>query len=101
MFGNGGASLRLEDQLTLLAVLTRLAALLSRADRRIDIRTVLSIVSFWWSGKYVFKSWLINSLGGLPPLNSLIFDFDCESDRMGASPHPCDAALPALFLNRG
>ena len=47
MFGRGGASLRLDAKLELLATLIRLAALLSRADRRIDIRTVLSIVSFW------------------------------------------------------
>ena len=47
IFGRGGASLRLEAKLELLATLIRLAALLSRADLRIDIRTVLSIVSFW------------------------------------------------------
>jgi hypothetical protein len=65
----------LEAKLMLLATLIRLAALLSLADLLIDIRTVLSIVSFWWSGKYVVNSWLINSLGGRPPRNSFILGF--------------------------
>ena len=51
MVGKGGASLRLEAKLKLLAVLSLDVALLMRRERRTDIRTVFSISSRSTSGK--------------------------------------------------
>ena len=46
MLGSGGASFKLDVKLVLLTTLILLAALLKRADLRIDWRTVFSMVSF-------------------------------------------------------
>ena len=51
MLGIGGASFMLEAMLRLLAVLSRLVARLRRMERRMDMRTVFSMSSFWCSGK--------------------------------------------------
>src|SRR3569833_1902833 len=51
MVGMGGASWKLEAKLRVLATLSRLLTLRSRADLRMDSRAVLSMSSRAWSGK--------------------------------------------------